>query len=53
MFEMVRIWQHYRAKGMGGMVTLPDAGGIMDQSSLMMDALAIMDRAEQRLKKVE
>lgn len=41
---MVECWMLYRGSGMGGQRILPEAGGSMDQSAKMMDALEFMER---------
>ncbi len=41
--DMVRIWALTRTGGFGGARLLPDAGGILDQAAVMLDALAVMD----------
>ena len=44
-FEMVTLWSLYRAGH------LPAAGGTLDQPSMMLDAFAVMESAERKLRK--
>lgn len=47
---MVRIWSLHRSGGVGGTGHLPDLGGTLDQSSLMLEALQVMNGAEAKLR---
>lgn len=49
-FELVSLWQHCGAGGLGGRL-LPDPGGVSDQPALVMDAFAIMDAAQHEYTK--
>lgn len=46
---MVRLWRLY-APGMS-LGFLPDEGGVLDQSAMMLDAFAVMSRAQAELEK--
>jgi hypothetical protein len=50
---MVRVWLACRPSGMGGARLLPDAGGVLDQAAVMLDALGIMDDEAARLQRRE
>lgn len=50
-WEMVKLWRMYQG-GMGAGL-LPDAGGLMDQPVIMMEAFDIMSSAEAELKPKE
>ncbi|MGE3333621.1 MAG: hypothetical protein AB7I36_08255 [Rhodospirillaceae bacterium] len=47
---MVHLWRHTRG-GMGGPGHLLEAGGLMDQSLLMMACFGIMSDTEARFRK--
>ena len=47
---MVILWRSSRG-GMGGPGHLPESGGLMDQSLIMMAAFSIMSDAEARFRK--
>lgn len=63
LWDMVRIWRACRPRpgricGMAAGIIptathLPEAGGVMDQAAIMMDALDVMDRAWWGLQKEE
>lgn len=46
---MIMLWQSYQ-NGMGA-GHLPDAGGVMDQSVLMLEAFNVMSNARKELEK--
>lgn len=46
---MVRLWRAYLG-GMG-LGHLPEAGGLMDQAAIMMDAFAAMSNAQYQIDK--
>lgn len=48
-WEMLRLWQYFRPDD--GIGHLPEAGGVMDQAAVMMDAFAVMDWAYARLRR--
>lgn len=43
---MVRLWSYHRSNGL-----LPDAGGVLDQAAIMLDAFAIMNGMAERFGK--
>ena len=47
---MLRVWRMCQGGEMGA-GRLPDAGGVLDQSTLMMAAFGVMDQAEADLKR--
>lgn len=47
---MVRLWRLYQGGGMG-VGYLPEPGGALDQSTLMLEAFGLMSSAEAELKK--
>lgn len=50
--EMVSLWRHWRQQGLGGgHGHLPDAGGVLDQAAVTLDALEIMSAAEAAIRK--
>lgn len=49
-YDMLRLWRLF-APGMGAGY-LPDYGGVLDQSSVMMDAYAFMSSTEKELEKL-
>lgn len=48
-WDVVRLWRQYQG-GMGGVGHLPEGGGTMDQSPVVLDAFAAMSAAEAELK---
>ena len=46
--EMVRLWRMTRG-GDFGQGPMPEAGGVMDQAAIMLDAFAVMSAAEAEL----
>ena len=51
-FDMITLWQLFQGSDYG-VGHLPDSGGVMEQTAIMMDAFAIMNKAEAELKKRE
>lgn len=47
---MIRLWRLYQG-GMYGGGMLPQAGGVMEQSIVMMDAFAFMNATEAEIRK--
>lgn len=47
---MIDVWQLYRGGGTAPGF-LPDAGGVMDQSTAMLKAFAVMSGAEGRMRR--
>lgn len=50
---MIRLWRaargHY-GNGLGGGIVLPEAGGLLDQAAILLDAFDVMDAAEAQLR---
>ncbi len=46
---MVNLWRMFQGSGFAS-GHMPDEGGMMEQPALMMDAFALMNKAEQEFK---
>jgi hypothetical protein len=46
---MIRLWRMSQG-GMAGPGPLPEAGGVLDQAAIMLQAFGIMNAAEKELK---
>ena len=47
--HMVRLWRYFQGVDMG-IGHLPDAGGLLDQAAIMLEAFGVMSAAERWLK---